>query len=462
MSLSRVFVANRGEIALRIIRACRALGIETVAAVSEADRNSLVARAADRSICVGPARATDSYLKVEAIISAALGAGADALHPGYGFLAERPELAEACAKNSIKFIGPQADSIRRMGNKIRARTLVKEYGIPIVEGSEKVHNLKEATAQAELIGFPVLIKAAAGGGGRGMKIVARDGELQGAFEMASAEARAAFGDPTLYLERYIANARHIEVQILGDRHGNVIHVGERDCSLQRRHQKVIEEAPAAAISPKLREEIQNAAVTIAKKIRYENAGTMEFILDQDAGRFYFLEMNTRIQVEHPVTEAISGMDLVQEQLRIAGGEPLSHSQSEVKLSGHAIECRITAESAAHGFRPCPGLITAWQPPEGDDIRVDSHCHTGYRVPPFYDSLLGKLIVRGKNRVETVGKMQEALEDFLVTGIETTIPFLRFITQRLEYVKGEVNTRWLESALAASPFRSVEVAAFAAI
>ena len=455
MSLCRVFVANRGEIALRVIRACRALGIETVAAVSEADKDSLVARAADRSICVGPSRPTDSYLKVEAIVSAALGTVCDALHPGYGFLAERPELAEACEKNGVKFIGPQAESIRRIGNKLWARALVKGYGIPIVEGSEKVHNFKEATVEAEAIGFPVLIKAAAGGGGRGMKIVTSANELQGAFEMASAEARAAFGDPTLYLERYIANARHIEVQILGDRHGDVIHVGERDCSLQRRHQKVIEEAPAAAISPKLREEIQNAAVTIAKKIRYENAGTMEFILDRDAGRFYFLEMNTRIQVEHPVTEAISGMDLVQEQLRIAAGERLSRSQSEVKFSGHAIECRITAESAAHGFRPCPGLITAWRPPEGADIRVDTHCHTGYRVPPFYDSLLGKLIVHGANRVEAVGRMQEALEEFLVTGIETTIPFLRFITQRLEYVKGEVNTRWLESVLATSPFLAAE-------
>ncbi|OGQ83273.1 MAG: acetyl-CoA carboxylase biotin carboxylase subunit [Deltaproteobacteria bacterium RIFCSPLOWO2_12_FULL_60_19] len=452
MSIYRVFVANRGEIALRVIRACRALGIETVAAVSAADRDSLVARAADRSICVGPPRSTDSYLKIEAIISAALGTVCDALHPGYGFLAERPELAEACEKNGIKFIGPDAESIRRMGNKIWARTLAKEFGIPVVSGSEKVRNFREATAEAGKIGFPVLIKAAAGGGGRGMKIVASAGQLQGAFEMASAEARAAFGDPTLYLERYIANARHIEVQILGDRHGNVIHVGERDCSLQRRHQKVIEEAPAAALPLKLREEIQNAAVTIAKKIGYENAGTIEFILDQDAERFYFLEMNTRIQVEHPVTEAISGMDLVQEQLRIAGGEPLSRSQSEVKLSGHAIECRITAESAAHGFRPCPGLITDWQPPDGAGIRVDTHCYAGYRVPPFYDSLLAKLIVRGENRIEAVGKMQDALEEFVVSGIETTIPFLRFIAQRLEYVKGEVNTRWLESVLAASSFQ----------
>ena len=460
MSLSRVFVANRGEIALRVIRACRALGLETVAAVSEADRENLVARTADRSICVGPPRPTDSYLNIEAIVSAALGSGADALHPGYGFLAERPELAEACEKNNIRFIGPQAESIRRMGNKLWARALVKGYGIPIVEGSEKVHNFKEATAEAEAIGFPVLIKAAAGGGGRGMKIVASGEELQGGFEMASAEARAAFGDPTLYLERFIANARHIEVQILGDRHGNVIHVGERDCSLQRRHQKVIEEAPAAALPLKLREEIQNAAVTIAKKIRYENAGTIEFILDQDAERFYFLEMNTRIQVEHPITEAISGMDLVQEQLRIAGGEPLSRSQSEVRLSGHAIECRITAESAAHGFRPCPGLITEWQPPQGDDIRVDTHCYAGYRVPPYYDSLLAKLIVCGSHRVEAVGRMQEALETFLVSGIDTTIPFLRFIAQRLEYVKGEVNTRWLESVLAASPFQPVAAASAA--
>jgi acetyl-CoA carboxylase biotin carboxylase subunit len=459
MSVSRVFVANRGEIALRVVNACRALGVETVAAFSEADKDSLPARAADRAVCIGPARAADSYLNIEKIIATAQTSNADALHPGYGFLAERPELAEACEKKGIKFIGPSAESIRQMGNKLQARALAKKFGVPVGAGSEKVRDVKEATKLAAQIGFPVLIKAAAGGGGRGMKVVSSSGELKRAFETAAAEARAAFGDPTLYLERYIANARHVEVQILGDRFGNVVHVGERDCSLQRRHQKVVEEAPAASLAPKVREEIQAAAVTIAKKSGYENAGTVEFILDQNTQRYYFLEMNTRIQVEHPVSEAISGMDLVQEQIRIAGGAKLSRSQSEIKLSGHAIECRINAESAAHGFRPSPGLITGWRPPEGNHVRLDSHCYPGYRVPPYYDSLLAKLIVRGNNRIEAVGKMQEALENFFVSGIDTTIPFLRFVTQRLDYVKGNVNTRWLESLLAASPFQPMEAAAY---
>jgi acetyl-CoA carboxylase biotin carboxylase subunit len=460
MSISRVFVANRGEIALRVINACRALGVETVAAFSEADKDSLPARAADHAVCIGPARAAESYLNIEALISAARKSKADALHPGYGFLAERPELAETCAKNGIKFIGPSAESIRQMGNKIVARSLAKKFGVPVGAGSEKIHNPKETAQRAEEIGYPVLIKAAAGGGGRGMKIVTSPRELQRSFETAAAEAGAAFGDPTLYLERYIANARHIEVQILGDGYGNVVHVGERDCSLQRRHQKVVEEAPAASLAPKLREEIQTAAVTIAKKSGYENAGTIEFILDQDAQQYYFLEMNTRIQVEHPVSEMISGIDLVQEQIRIAGGAKISRAQSEIKFSGHAIECRINAESAAHGFRPSPGLITAWRPPEGTGIRLDSHCYAGYRVPPYYDSLLAKLIVRGKHRIEAVGSMQEALENFHVAGIDTTIPFLRFVTQRLEYVKGDVNTRWLESLLATSPFQEDEAAAAA--
>ena len=456
MSLSRVFVANRGEIALRVINACRALGVETVIGVSEADQDSLFARAADRAVVIGPARSSESYLNVERVVAAAVENKADALHPGYGFLAERPELAVACAKKHIKFIGPSADSIRKMGNKLAARSLAKEFGVPVGSGSEKIDNARAAEARAEEIGFPVLIKAAAGGGGRGMKVVAAKSELKGGFETAAAEAAAAFGDPTLYLEKYISNARHIEVQIVGDSFGNVVHVGERDCSLQRRHQKVVEEAPAYSLKPELRDAIHKAAVTIAQKSGYENAGTIEFILDQDAGRFYFLEMNTRIQVEHPVSEMISGMDLVQEQIRIAGGEKLSRAQSEIKFSGHAIECRITAESAAEGFRPSPGVISQWIPPGGPYIRLDTHCYAGYRVPPFYDSLLGKLIVRGDHRIEAVGRMQQALGDFFVAGIDTTIPFLRYLTQRLQYVKGEVNTRWLEALLSASPFQPAPV------
>ena len=447
MSIARVLVANRGEIAVRVIRACRALGIEAVVAVSEADRKSLPARMADRAVCIGPARPADSYLKVEAIIAAALGTKADAVHPGYGFLAEEPELAGACEKSGLKFIGPRPESVRLMGNKLAARAVVSKQGIPVVPGSKKVHNFKEAATVAKEIGFPILLKAAAGGGGRGIKIATDPGELRGSFETASAEARAGFGDNTLYLERYIPNARHIEVQLLGDRHGHVIHLGERDCSLQRRYQKVVEEAPAYAIAAPLREEMRRAAVAIAGNMGYENAGTVEFILDQDSGKFYFLEMNTRIQVEHPVTEMITGIDLVREQISIADGHPLTISQSDVRFTGHAIECRITAESPWHAFHPSPGRITEWRPPQGPGIRVDSHCYAGYTVPPYYDSLLAKLIVGGKNRVEAIGRMQQALHSFIVSGIETTIPFLQSVICQLDYVKGKVNTRWLENFLA---------------
>jgi len=446
MSIARVLVANRGEIALRVIKACRELGIESVIAVSEADRESLPARTADRAVCIGPPRSSESYLKVEAIIAAALGTKSDAVHPGYGFLAEKPELAEACEKHGVKFIGPKPDSIRQMGNKLAARALVSEYRIPVVPGSPNVGSLKEGFALAESIGFPVLLKAAAGGGGRGIKIVTEASELQRAFEMATAEAKAAFGDATLYIERYLPNARHIEVQILGDQSGNVIHVGERDCSLQRRYQKVVEEALAYSIPEQVRKKIRTAAVTAAKNIRYENAGTIEFILDQESEKFYFLEMNTRIQVEHPVTEMITGVDLVQEQISIANGQRLSYKQSDIRFSGHAIECRITAESPRDGFRPSPGVITEWHPPEGEGIRVDSHCFEGYFVPPFYDSLLAKLITHGADRHEAMKRMGEALESFRVNGIATTIPFLGFLLHQQDYISGKVNTRWVERKL----------------
>jgi acetyl-CoA carboxylase biotin carboxylase subunit len=447
MSLNRVLVANRGEIAVRIVKACRALGVEAVVAVSEADRETLAAKLADRVVCIGPPRSAESYLNVKAIVAAARGSGCDAVHPGYGFLAEKPELAEACEESGIKFIGPRPESIHLMGNKLQARTLLADSGIPVVPGSEKVKNLAEAASVGGKIGFPLLFKAAAGGGGRGIKIVNEKSELKAAFETASAEARAGFGDETLYVERYVPNARHIEVQVLGDQLGNVIHLGERDCSLQRRYQKVFEESPASFVGEAIRNEIRASAVAIAKKARYENAGTVEFLFDQDEEKFYFLEMNTRIQVEHPVTEMITGVDLVQEQIAIAGGRRLSMTQSEVKFSGHAIECRITAESAREGFRPCPGRITAWSPPDTQDVRVDSHCFTGYVVPPFYDSLLAKLIVRGENRIEAVGRMQDALRRFTVSGIETTIPFLYSVAQDMDYVRGRVNTRWLEAWLA---------------
>jgi acetyl-CoA carboxylase biotin carboxylase subunit len=446
LSISRVLIANRGEIAVRVIRACQGLGIETVLAVSDADRDSMPARLADRTICIGPASASESYLNYKAIVTAALGTGADAVHPGYGFLAESPELAEACTTEGITFVGPSAEQIRLMGNKLQARTLARECGVPVLPGSEKVHSYEEAAALAEQIGLPVMMKAAAGGGGRGMKIVNDFNSMRQMFAAASAEARTAFGDDTLYLERFIPNARHIEVQLLGDRFGNVIHLGERDCSLQRRHQKVVEEAPAPGISDARRAEIHDAAVTLARNISYENAGTVEFIFDQDAGTFYFLEMNTRIQVEHPVSEMITGIDLVQEQLRIARGEALRFSQADVKIRGHSIECRITAELATEGFRPSPGRITAWRPPQGPNIRLDTHCYEGYTVPIFYDSMLGKLIVYGTDRAEAIERMRRALNQFTISGISTTLPFLRFVMSHADFAAGNVTTHLIEDLI----------------
>jgi len=443
LKISRVLIANRGEIAVRIIRACRGLGIETVLAVSEADRESLPARLADRAVCIGPASAARSYLQIGAILAAAVGTGADAVHPGYGFLAESPELAEACAKAGLTFVGPQPDQIQQMGNKLGARALARRCGVPILPGSEKVRTYEEVAAMAERIGLPVMLKAAAGGGGRGMKVVTDLKDLQQSFTAAAGEARAAFGDDTLYVERYLPHARHIEVQVLGDRYGTVVHLGERDCSLQRRHQKLVEEAPAPGISDRLRAEIHQAAVTLARHMRYENAGTVEFIVDQDAKAFSFLEMNTRIQVEHPVTETITGVDLVQEQFRIAAGEPLGFAQADVQFRGHAIECRINAEAPDQGFRPSPGLITEWQPPEGPGLRLDTHCYSGYAVPMFYDSLLAKLIVLGGDRAEAVARMRRMLEQFTVSGIATTIPFLRFVLGSPDFAAGKVNTRLVE-------------------
>ncbi len=450
MPLSRVLIANRGEIAVRVIRACRSLGIETVLAASEADRESLGARLAGRTVCIGPPPAAQSYLNINALIAAAQGTGCDAIHPGYGFLAESPALADACTEQNITFIGPKAEQIRRMGNKLEARALALGFGVPTLPGSLKVSSGEEAAAAARQIGFPVMLKAAAGGGGRGMKIVKAQDEIAAMFASASAEARAAFKDDTLYLERFIPNARHIEVQVLGDRFGHVVHLGERDCSLQRRHQKLIEESPAPAITEVLREEIRHAGVTLASRIGYENAGTVEFIVDQDAGEFYFLEMNTRIQVEHPVSEFVSGIDLVQEQLRVARGEALRFTQADLLLRGHSIECRINAELPHEGFRPDPGLITQWLAPEGPNIRVDSHCYTGYRVPIFYDSMLGKLIVYGFDRAEALERMRRALEQFSIVGVGTTLGFLRFVLGHAEFAEGRVNTHLVEDLIAQMP------------
>jgi acetyl-CoA carboxylase biotin carboxylase subunit len=446
MTVTRVLVANRGEIAVRIIRACQSLGIETVAAVSEADRESLAAKMAGRAICIGPPRSSDSYLKTDLLVAAARGTGCDALHPGYGFLSERAELAQACADNDVTFIGPSAENITKMGDKLEARQLATCSGVPTVPGTDHAKTPSEAAALAETIGYPVLLKASAGGGGRGIKLVTTAAEMQTTFSTAAAEARAAFGNDTLYMERYIGNARHIEVQVLGDHFGKVIHLGERDCSLQRRHQKILEEAPAYAVSPHVRTKICNAAATLARTIGYRNAGTVDFIFYNDTNEFFFLEMNTRIQVEHPVTEMITGVDLVAQQLRIARGEPLAYKQLDICFSGHAIECRINAESPQHGFRPCPGRIAAWQAPLGAGVRVDTHCYPGYFVPPFYDSLLAKLIVHGKDRAEAAARTKQALASFQVQGIDTGIPFFQTIIDDADYLKGKVNTRWLEEKL----------------
>jgi len=441
--IKSVLVANRGEIAVRVIRACRELGIEAIAAVSDADRESLSAKMADRVLCIGPAQATKSYLDIPAVIRAAMGSGADAIHPGYGFLAERPDFADACVNQGLIFIGPQALHIRQMGDKLLARKMAAALNIPVIPGSCLVRNLQEAAQFAEKTGYPLLLKAAAGGGGRGMKILQGPEELKCLFNEASAEASAAFGDDRLYVERYIPNARHIEVQVLGDRHGNIIHMFERDCSLQRRYQKILEESPSTVLTPQQRSEFFEAALLIARRIDFESAGTVEFILDQDSGRFYFLEMNTRIQVEHPVTEMVTGLDLIKEQIRIAGGEPLGYSQADITTRGHTIECRINAEAPERQFAPSPGRITQWQTPADPLVRVDSHCYAGYVVPPFYDSLLAKIIVHGADRREAIERMQTALSRFLIAGVETTIPLHRRILTDEDYRAGKINTCWLE-------------------
>ena len=444
MSISRILVANRGEIAVRIIRTCRVLGIETVLAASEADKDSTGARLAGRTVVIGPPPGS-TYLNVSAIINAAKETGSDALHPGYGFLSERPELAQACADNGVAFVGPKAEHIQKMGNKLVARELARQCGVPVLPGSEKIGSVDALRAVVDDIGYPIMIKAAAGGGGRGMKIVSEENDsgLQRVFDEASAEASAAFGDKTLYAEKYISNARHIEVQVLGDKHGNVIHLGERDCSTQRRHQKLIEEANAPNISDGLRSDIHNAAVALVRNISYENAGTVEFIFDGDAQKFYFLEMNTRLQVEHPVTEMVTGVDIVCEQIKIAGGGKLSLKQSDVHTTGHSIECRVNAENPFEYFRPTPGTIETWEAPQGPGVRVDTHCHTGYKVPIYYDSLIGKVIVHGDDREHARRRMSCALDEFRVEGVSTTIPFLKKVIDSPDFISGRVNTRILD-------------------
>ncbi|KAB1649649.1 acetyl-CoA carboxylase biotin carboxylase subunit [Pseudoclavibacter endophyticus] len=446
MAISRVLIANRGEIAVRVIRACQELGIETVAVVSEADRESLAATLADRTIAIGPAPPSESYLRVPTIVTAAVATGADAIHPGYGFLAENPELADACREAGVTLVGPTAEHMRLMGDKLTARRLARDAGVPVLAGSEKIATASEAAEIADRVGLPVMMKASAGGGGRGMKIVRERDHLADAFTAASAEARSAFGDSTLYVERYISNARHIEVQVVGDSHGNVVHLGDRDCSVQRRHQKVIEEAPAFRVPEEVRASMRDSAVLLAGNIGYVGAGTVEFIYDEDAKQYFFLEMNTRIQVEHPISEMITGIDLIQEQFRVADGLELSFAQNEVVFRGHAIECRVTAEIPEQDFRPNAGEIDVWRPPAGPNIRVDTHCFEGYVVPIYYDSLLAKLIVYAPDRARAITRMVSALQRFQVQGIETSIPFLHYVMGSDQFGVGAVNTGLVEELL----------------
>jgi acetyl-CoA carboxylase, biotin carboxylase subunit len=439
----KVLIANRGEIAVRVIRACHELGLETVAVYSEADRDSLHVRLAEEAVCIGPPPAPESYLNVPRIISAAEVTGADAIHPGYGFLSENADFSEVCESCRITFIGPTADQIRAMGDKANARDTMKRAGVPIVPGTDgPVENIEEAAREAARIGFPIIVKAVAGGGGKGMRVVRSAEELPDLLRMAETEARAAFGNGSLYLERYLERPRHVEMQIMGDRDGRVIHLGERDCSVQRRHQKLIEESPSTAVTPELRERLGEAALAGARSLGYVGAGTLEFLLDED-GRFYFMEMNTRLQVEHPVTEMVTGMDLVAEQIRVAAGEPLSVTQDDVQFRGHAMECRINAEDPDHGFRPAPGTVHELQLPGGPGVRVDSHLYAGYRVPTQYDSLLGKVIVWAENRDHAIARMRRALRELRVEGVHTTTSFHLRVLEHPAFQRGDVNTHFLE-------------------
>ncbi|OLC09536.1 MAG: acetyl-CoA carboxylase biotin carboxylase subunit [Gemmatimonadetes bacterium 13_1_40CM_66_11] len=439
----KVLIANRGEIALRVIRACKELGVETVAVYSEADRESLHVRFADDDVCIGRAPSRDSYLNIPRLIAAAEITGADAIHPGYGFLAENAEFAEKVGASNIAFIGPSPDQIRQMGDKAAARKLAKEHGVPTVPGSPgPVESLEEGQQVAGELGFPVIIKAAAGGGGKGMRVANDADQFAQSFTLAKQEALAAFNSAEVYIEKYLARPRHIEIQIMGDTHGKVMHLCERDCSVQRRHQKLVEEAPSPAVDQTLRQDIGDAAVKLAEAIGYVGAGTIEFLLDSD-GSFYFMEMNTRIQVEHPVTEMCTNFDLVKEQITVAAGAPLSFVMNGHRLRGHAIECRVNAEDPSRNFQPSPGLITAYHPPGGPGVRVDTHIYAGYTVPPYYDSLLAKVIVHGNTRTEALARMRQALDSFIIEGVTTTIPFLGRVMRHPDFVAGTIDTKFLE-------------------
>jgi acetyl-CoA carboxylase biotin carboxylase subunit len=442
----RILVANRGEIALRVIRACRELGVETVAICSEADRNASYLELADEAICVGPARASESYLRIDRVISAAEIGNVQAIHPGYGFLSENAHFAEVCRSCDIGFIGPTPEAMAQLGDKNSARAIAMQANVPCVPGSDGlVSNEQEALETARRIGYPVLLKATAGGGGRGMRVASNDLTLQSAFQQAATEAQAAFGNPGIYLERYVERPRHVEVQIIGDMHGNVVHLWERDCSTQRRHQKLIEESPSPRLSQDTRTAMCEAAVRLAKTAGYYSTGTVEFIVDQE-GNFYFIELNSRIQVEHPVTEMVTGIDLIKAQIRVAAGEPLSFTQDEVVQRGHAIECRINAEDPAQGFRPCPGIIERMIVPGGFGVRFDSHASSGYTVPPHYDSLIGKLIVHQPTRREAIETMQRALKELRVEGVKTTVPIHLEILSHSAFHDSQIDTTFVERTL----------------
>jgi len=444
----KLLIANRGEIALRIIRACHELGIRTVAVYSEADRESLHVRFSDEEVCIGPPPASASYLDIRRIISAAEITGAEAIHPGYGFLAENAEFSEICQRSELAFIGPTPEQIRAMGDKATARRTMMEVGVPTVPGSEgEIDDPEEAMKVALEIGFPVMVKASAGGGGKGMRVALDADSFDKLLRQARNEAEAAFGDPGVYLERFISRPRHVEFQVFGDQMGRVVHLGERDCTIQRRHQKLIEEAPSPALTPELRAEMGDCAVKAAKTINYVGAGTVEFLLDE-AGKFYFIEMNTRIQVEHPVTEVTTGFDLLKEQIRVAAGEPLSFPDEQVTHRRHAIEFRINAEDPERDFAPCPGQITAFHAPGGPGVRIDTHVYTGYHVPPHYDSLLAKLIISGNTREEAIVRAQHSLDSFVIEGIPTTIGILARITRDPQFVSGKVDTGFVARFLAA--------------
>lgn len=440
---NKILIANRGEVAVRIIRACKELGIQTVAVYSLADRDSLHVKMANDAICIGKAASSESYLNIPSIISAAEIADVEAIHPGFGFLAENAHFAEICESCQIKFIGPSPDVIRQMGDKALARDTVKKIGVPLVSGSPSpVETSEEALIIAKKLQYPVIIKARAGGGGKGMKIAHNDGKLVSAFLTARAEAEASFGDASVYIEKYLDNPRHIEVQILADQHGHVVHLGERDCSIQRRHQKLIEEAPALGIDKKLKKKMFDSAIKIAKTVNYHGLGTIEFLVD-DQGNYFFIEMNTRLQVEHPVTEMITGLDLVKEQIKVAAGEKLSFTQDQVTFRGHSIECRVNAEDPNEDFRPCPGKIEKFIAPGGPNVRMDSHVYAGYTIPPYYDSMIGKIIVWGVDRHNAILTMQRAIEETLVDPIKTTLPLHKRILHSPAYHKGEAGTHFVE-------------------